>query len=229
MKKIMMTVVMTICYMTINAQNEVGQLTLQPKIGLNLANLTNMEVIAYSYIDAVTHSSTNETKSGNLKSDFAVGVEAEYGFAEKFSIAAGVLYSRQGTDFGTSKIYGNSDGSLSTGWDKYKFQLDYLNIPIVANYYFAKGWAVKAGIQPGFLLNAKKKVDGLGTRMNEDTDTKDGSKTFDLSIPLGISYEFSKFVIDGRYNLGLTKVNKDGDDSNKNSVIQLTVGYKFAL
>jgi hypothetical protein len=34
-------------------------------------------------------------------------------------------------------------------------------------------------------------------------------------------------VIDAHYNLGLTKVGKTGD--SKNSVIMLTVGYRFDL
>ena len=39
-------------------------------------------------------------------------------------------------------------------------------------------------------------------------------------------------VIDARYNLGLTKVIKESEEGYKdlkNNVIQLTVGYKFAL
>lgn len=217
----MMMLVMATVALTASAQNEVGQLTLQPKIGLNLANLTNVEVISNSF--------TKETESGNLKGDFAIGVEAEYGVAKKFSVAAGILYSRQGTGFGTLKIYGGPDGSASEGWDKNERNLDYLNIPIVANFYFAKGWAVKAGIQPGFLLSAKAKIDGVASTENVDKDIKDDCKTFDLSIPLGISYEFEKAVFDLRYNLGLTKVNKEGEKDCKNSVIQFTVGYKFAL
>lgn len=217
----MMMLVMATVALTASAQNEVGQLTLQPKIGLNLANLTNVEVISNSF--------TKETESGNLKGDFAIGVEAEYGVAKKFSVAAGILYSRQGTGFGTLEIYGGPDGSVSEGWDKNERNLDYLNIPIVANFYFAKGWAVKAGIQPGFLLSAKAKIDGVASTENVDKDIKDDCKTFDLSIPLGISYEFEKAVFDLRYNLGLTKVNKEGEKDCKNSVIQFTVGYKFAL
>ena len=53
------------------------------------------------------------------------------------------------------------------------------------------------------------------------------AKTVDLSIPVGLSYQYENFVIDGRYNWGLTKV-YDGDDA-KNSVFQITVGYKFSL
>ena len=98
--------------------------------------------------------------------------------------------------------------------------LDYINIPILANYYITKGLAVKAGIQPAFKVKAEAKVDGKSYDM-------DGSKSFDLSIPVGLSYEISDFVIDARYNWGMTKL-LEGFDS-KNTVFQFTVGYKFAL
>ena len=221
MKKMMMMLFMATVALTANAPNEVGQLTLQPKIGGNLANLTNCKV--------VTNSFTMDTEKGQLKAGYVLGVEAEYGLTEKFSVAAGILYSCQGTEFGEDKLYANMDGSVSSGWDKNEYNLDYLNIPIVANFYFAKGWAIKAGIQPGFLLSAKHKVDGVGATQSINNDVKDELKSFDLSIPLGLSYEYEKAVFDLRYNLGVTKVNKEGDESLKNSVIQFTVGYKFAL
>ena len=62
----------------------------------------------------------------------------------------------------------------------------------------------------------------------EFTDT-DGMKKFDLSIPLGLSYEFDDFVIDARYNLGLTNIYDSDNVKVKNSVIMLTVGYKIPL
>ena len=208
----MMMLVMATVALTASAQNEVGQLTLQPKVGVNLANLTDTKI---------------NDESGKMKAGLVLGVEAEYGLTEKFSVAAGLLYSMQGCDFGESKVKVN--GETVSGWDKNERNFSYLNIPIVANLYFAKGWAIKAGVQPGFLLSAKYKVDGIGAQESFNNDIKDKCKTFDLSIPLGISYETNNFVIDGRYNLGLTKVNKDGDNSVKNNVIQFTFGYKFTL
>ena len=207
----MMIAVMAVAALTANAQNEVGQLTLQPKVGVNLANITSLKA---------------GNESSNMKADFAVGLEAEYGFAENISIAAGLLYSMQGCDFGEYKVEGFGQ---TAGWDKNQVNLGYLNIPIVVNYYLAKGFAIKAGVQPGFLLSAKQKVDGIGNTPSENTDIKDGYKSFDLSIPLGLSYEYEKAVFDLRYNLGVTKLNKEGDESCKNSVIQFTVGYKFDL
>ena len=212
MKKMMMMLVMATVALTASAQNEVGQLTLQPKVGVNLANLTDTKI---------------NDESGKMKAGLVLGVEAEYGLTEKFSVAAGLLYSMQGCDFGESKVKLN--GETVSGWDKNERNFSYLNIPIVANLYFAKGWAIKAGIQPGFLLSAKYKLDGVGLTPSVDEDIKDACKSFDLSIPLGLSYEYEKAVFDLRYNLGVTKVNKEGDNSSKNSVIPFTVGYKFAL
>ena len=71
-------------------------------------------------------------------------------------------------------------------------------------------------------------VDLYGT-----VDMKDLYKKFDFSIPVGISYQFKVPVtIDARYQIGLSKLNKEsipGVKDSKNSVFTLTVGYKFAL
>ena len=110
-----------------------------------------------------------------------------------------------------------------------KNTLTYLNVPILANYYVAPGLAIKAGVQPGFLLSRKWKgeenIDGKWVKFDESGT--DGLKKFDLSIPIGLSYEISDFVIDARYNLGLTKIVEHYD--GKNSVIMLTLGYKIPL
>ena len=42
MKKIMMIAAMMVAVLSANAQNEVGQVTLKPMVGLNLATLTGL-------------------------------------------------------------------------------------------------------------------------------------------------------------------------------------------
>lgn len=85
---------------------------------------------------------------------------------------------------------------------------------------------MKAGIQPGVNLSAKLSSD----KKNVDADT-DGVKGFDLSIPVGLSYEFHRFVLDARYNIGITKIFDEDkvDLDSKNLTFQLTLGYKFTL
>ena len=52
-----------------------------------------------------------------------------------------------------------------------------------------------------------------------------------LSLPVGISYEFKHVAVDLRYHLGLTHVYKDQSlyDSSYNKTIMLTLGYGFDL
>ncbi len=167
------------------AQNEVGQFSIAPTVGINISSVTNVD-------------------NSKAKAGLVVGAVAEYGVAEKVGISAGVMFSMQG--------YGIKDVD-----DKIK--LNYLNIPILANYYVYKGLAIKAGVQPGIRLSAKQ----------GDVDIKDNVKGFDLSIPVGASYEYKNIVLDARYNIGVTKGNKNGDKSMRNSVFQITLGYKFKL
>ncbi len=143
---------------------------------------------------------------------FVGGAEFEYQATDIFSVSAGALYSMQGSK-ATSELG-------ITG----KQKLDYINIPILANVYPFKGFAVKLGIQPGFKVNDTFKL-SAGNHTYESDNTK--AKSFDLAIPVGISYEFMNVVLDARYNWGVIKVFDDADI--KNSVFQLTLGYKFEL
>jgi hypothetical protein len=102
-----------------------------------------------------------------------------------------------------------------------KYNFDYLNIPILAQYYVIKGLAVKAGIQPAFIVRHKASVDGNTTNI-------EGVKSFNFSIPVGLSYEYQNFVLDARYNIGVTKIYKEADQG-RNSTFAITLGYKFAL
>lgn len=143
----------------------------------------------------------------DAKIGLAAGAELEYQVSDKFSITGGAVYSMQGAK-------GDNDA---------KVNLEYINIPILANYYVAKGLAIKAGIQPGFNVKAEQEYTLANVNVEADLD----ANTVDFSIPVGISYEISDFVIDARYQWGLTKI-ADGADS-KNSVFMISVGYKFDL
>jgi hypothetical protein len=139
------------------------------------------------------------------------GAELEYQISDIFSISGGALYSQQGCEW-------SEDGSTRTN------KLDYINIPVLANVYVVKNLAVKVGLQPAFNVNSKAKASQGDSSVQGSIE---GIKTFDFSIPIGLSYEYKNIVIDGRYNFGLTKVSKYAD--SKNSVFQLTLGYKLDI
>ncbi len=161
----------------------------------------------------MTISTATKFDDAKMKVGLVAGAELEYQATDMLGIAAGLNYAMQGT------AIEDEDDNMN---------LDYLNIPIRAKVYVAPGFSFNAGVQLGILTRAK-----FG-----DIDLKDYSKSVDFSIPLGASYEISNVVIDARYNLGLTKIAdkdkaiKNGFDDvsdSKNSVIMLTVGYRFDL
>ena len=192
MKKLFLAVVAMMISAATFAQNEVGQLTIQPKVGVNIANITDAD-------------------DADPRIGLAAGAEFEYGLTDNIGLSAGVLYSMQGVKASEESV----DCTL---------KLDYLNVPILANFYVAKGFAVKLGVQPGFKLSSKAEFKGSGGSKEVDVD---GFKSVDLSIPVGVSYQYQNIVFDARYNWGVTNIVEDSD--SKHSVFQITVGYKFSL
>lgn len=192
MKKIMLVAALMLSSVATFAQHAVGSFNIQPKVGLNIANLT-----------------------GDGKPDARVGLvagaEGEYQATDIVSVSAGLLYSMQGTKVNQSFVTVTQ-------------KLDYINIPITANVYVVKGLAVKLGVQPGFKVSDVASVDA-SRALNVALPGK--AKSFDLSIPVGVSYEYNNFQLDARYNWGVTKV-YEGSKA-KNSVFQITLGYKFDL
>ena len=196
-----MMAVMAVAALSANAQQEQGTFSLQPKAGLNVSSLSG--------------------DGWKAKAGFTAGVEGMYQATEKFGVSAAVMYSMQGAKVKDDVVKATGFGPY-VGNQSVKYNYGYINIPILANYYVVKGLAIKAGIQPGFMVSSKFKVG------DTSTNYKDACKKFDFTIPVGVSYEIANVVFDARYNFGLTKTIKDVDKC-KNGVFQFTVGYKFGL
>lgn len=194
MKKLFVMAAMALSSVGAFAQYNAGDVTIQPKVGLSIADYTDAD--------------NSKTRAGVV-----AGAELEYHVSPMFGLSAGLLYSMQGCKY-------DLDEATVT------IKNDYINIPVLANVYVAPGLALKAGLQPGFKVSSKVKAKAGDSSVTKDFDD-DAFKTFDLSVPVGISYEYMNVCLDARYNIGVTKV-MDGADS-KNSVFQVTLGYKFAL
>lgn len=200
MKKFLASALMLLAASTATfAQHAVGSFTLQPKVGMNVASLT---------------------KSDNFDSRIGVaaGLEGEYQVSDIFSLSVGAIYSQQGNKIDKSILGQNF---------KYTNKLDYVNVPVMANVYVVPGLAVKVGVQPGFNVNSKGKAVATTIAGSGDKTVDLDAKSVDFSIPVGLSYEYKGVVLDARYNWGVTKV-WDNSDA-KNSVFQITLGYKFDL
>ena len=207
-KKIIAIIAMALTCTTGFAQKPC-KLTVQPKVGINVATMTD-----------------NEDYSSRI--GFTAGAELEYMTQAKLSFTFGALYSQQGIKQDESGFEGT-------------IKMDYINVPLLVNYYVTKGLAIKAGLQPGFLVNDKVKVEKGGSSVEVGLKETFESAGFDnvsipsvvLSVPVGISYEFSDIVLDARYNIGVTNAIKADygmeSSSSKHNFFSFTIGYKFGL
>lgn len=116
-------------------------------------------------------------------------------------------------------------GAKSKGEDQ-KLVLNYFSMPVLAKIYATKWLAFEVGPQVGYLVKAK-----MG-----DTKITDSCERVEFSIPIGVSFEPNlnilgdgRMLIDLRYHLGLSKVNKYEDVSQRNNAFIFTLGYKFGL
>ncbi len=128
------------------------------------------------------------------------------------------------------EVQGNNLGAKSKAFDK-RMTLSYTSIPLLAKYYVTPWLALQAGPQVSFL--GKATMDGETSFMGNKV--KDKLKKVELAIPLGFSFEpkigknGDALLVDLRYHLGVTPMNKKIDNEAKssyNSAICLTVGYR---
>ena len=219
----MLTAIFACGITPVRAQMEPGSFSIIPKLGFLGSYLSQMPDLPIN--DHI------ELKK-RIFPGFLIGAEAEYQFTEMFSVAAGLNYTCQGGKWQNYSIpkYELKDIQMVLG---------YLNLPVVANVYLFDGFALKAGVQLGFLTNADSECKLITHNPNGtiDLDKYDESirsdcNKLDFSIPVGLSYEFGdQLIIDARYHLGLIRLNKekDPDENPCNRAFIVTVGYRFPL
>ena len=189
------------------AQTEPGTFSLLPKVGLNLSSLTKSKFEV-------------DTRTG-----FCGGIELNYQLNKSFSLTLGALYSLQGCKQ-TDKDH------------KTTVKIEYLNVPVLFNFHITNGLVAKVGVQPGLVLSDRIHQERKGVSGDmcfrdyvrslpeyKNTNMRD----YDIAIPIGLSYEFSNIVLDARYCPGLVSLFDHSELTNKNSVFQFTLGYKFEL
>lgn len=230
MKRIVTTIICLTALVGLHAQNQKGDTYVYPRIGFAIANLTDNEM----YYDMNKAALKSKSKAG-----LTVGVEVEHFLMAPLSISAGLTYANRGYRYGD---FGSQDTKKNTFWNSEDTQtsMHYLQLPVMVNFYVADGLALKAGLQPGYLVKAKDSYhynegvidesEGYVIEKSEDVtaSSTDLFHLFDVSIPVGVSYEYLGFVLDLRYHFGLTNTFKVIDKS-KNSMVSFTLGYQFKL
>ena len=78
-----------------------------------------------------------------------------------------------------------------------------------------------------FALRARARATFNG--FTTELDVMDQVNRFDFGVAMGGGVEFGSIVVDGRYTLGLTDIDKDKSDTvtTKNRTISVTAGFRF--
>lgn len=142
MKKLFLVAAFVLSSVASFAQQAAGTFTLQPKVGLNVASMTELD-------------------GSDPRIGLAVGAEGQYQLSDLVGVSFGLLYSQQGATGEFNFMGINADQTM---------KLDYINVPILANVYLYKGLAVKLGIQPAFKVNSSVKTTVNGNSKSVDLD-----------------------------------------------------------
>lgn len=103
------------------------------------------------------------------------------------------------------------------------YNLDYINIPVMFQYFFDNGFRLQAGPQLGLLVRGK------AVNNNATVDIKDNYNITELGLSVGASYVHlpSSFGIDARYNYGLSDISKNSLVDSRNRGFQIGIFYLF--
>ncbi len=138
---------------------------------------------------------------------YNIGGFLEYKFNKSFSIQPELQFSEQGYKY-TYQLQTDYFGPAISG--SKIVTLDYINVPILAKFNVSDEFNFILGPQIGFLATSK---------------SSNSNKNIDIDIDFGVGLSVNNIIIDARYNLGLVEIYKYS--SYKNSVFQLSFGYKF--
>jgi hypothetical protein len=170
------------------------------KGGLNISNLK---------VDVAPGNQTPQTAS---RLGLHLGVLAHVHIAPSWGIQPELVYSSEGME--------QTVGSSTFDW-----KLNYLNIPVMLQYMFSNGFRLEAGPQLGLLLNGKIEDNAGSTSVTKDF------KAVNLGLGFGLNYlTYSGFGIGGRYNLGVSNINKyeaATDNKDYTRTGQISVFYMF--
>lgn len=214
MRKILLTVFVLTLFLT----NAFGQVSIAPKVGLNLANIGGDEV-----------------EDAKMKMGLQIGVITDIAFGEAISLQTGLMFSQKGYQ---------QDIEGFTEEYNMKLKVNYLEIPINAVYGLQLGGnelQFLAGPYVGIGLFGKATSDADGSEdvdiqfVNDNADVDDdkfGIKRFDVGLNVGAGYKINNIQIQANYGLGLSNLapDMDGespDDKVSNRVFQISVAYFF--
>lgn len=223
-------------------ENLVGKFSLIPHVGVGISNWSNNELSIQA----------GEMLKSKYQAGFNGGIDVEYRATKEVAVSLGVNYARLGFKFPKYQTENKgNDATILDGYENIHANMDYIQVPLKVRAYITRNLSLTLGVRAGFLCgDGKLKMDYTQATINKNDEvtTKETetltytwpTKKFDVSIPIGVSYEYMGVILSAQYNLGLTNVSdiskikdKDGEayinENSKNRSFAVTVGYRFTL
>lgn len=218
-------------------ESPVGKFSLIPYVGVGLSNWSNC---SRNYADEMSVKS-------KYQAGFIGGVDVEYRATKEVGVSVGVNFAQQGFKFPSyqTETKASNGETVLDGFNNNHVKLNYIQVPLLVRAYVTNHLSLMLGAQVGFLCgDGKLKMDYTKATLRNDvvetseteTITSDWpTKKVNVSIPIGIAYEYMGVILNARYNLGLVNVSGMSDvqpsakENYKNNGFVLTVGYRFTL
>lgn len=154
----------------------------------------------------------DDTDDLNSLTGFVGGGFVDIPMSPTLSIQPEVFYSQKGAKYEEL----GTDVSI---------KLDYVDIPVLLKFTMTgEGARPYFLFGPSLAFSVSSKVSADGESMDLDNVA-----STDFGLVFGIGVNFQKFLIEGRYGLGLSDINDDETvtESNNNTAFQLMLGYGF--
>jgi opacity protein-like surface antigen len=204
MKKLFITLLSIGSFLTAFSQ-EKGSFEFGVPTGLNISTV---------------RSGSNTNSSGRIA--FNAGAFGDYFFSDRWSIKVKLTYDQKGWNDGFIRL----DNGESVKTD---YKLDYLTIPVMANWHFGKkrNWYLNFGPYAGILLSAKETAFNM--------DLKDYIQSTDFGIAMGIGVKIPitekiKILFEFDQQSGFTDIIKNNMGSSfQNIRSSINTGLVFAL
>jgi hypothetical protein len=161
------------------------------KAGVNIASLTG-----------------DDTDDLDGRTSFHVGGAVNIPVSELFAVQPEVVYSAQGFTL-------SEEGMDITG------KLDYINVPILADFTLAEGFSLQGGPQVGFNITKEFEADGVSVEIEEvESVIFEAAVGAQYRLPIGLFFQ-------ARYVFGISNASSDSDFDIKNSVASVSAGWFF--
>ena len=213
MKKFILIAGMMLACISGFAQMQPGVFTITPKMGVNVASMSN-------------------SGRSNSRMAFAAGLDFEYQINRQFSFALGTIYSQQGisddpwtlkTDYLTLPVTANFYPVRGLGI--YVGVEPGILLRDKAEIFYGQHSAVVALSNIDEVTDLYKESYGL--KYEGLFEHGFGAKRGVLALPIGVNYEFDHCVFGIKYSIGLGNAISGTGVSCTHNVLQVTLGYRF--